>query len=240
MEAEIEIEEIPEDLVEKPEAIELDNETNETEIILARSSDESQESDQILAAFETKETERVLEATPTAEIAEVLEAEQLEAAEASEDFESDLLGRMANPIFTSEEETAATGQSFLTLASAEPTVVLPTPGTLPPIVVEELESEESAEVDPLRALAQPETTVMSPVSIAETVAETVPPTGAIAPAPPSAFLVQAPVQALETPQYTGEIVTFDFRDLDLQDFFRLIGNISGLNVWSWILRSTAR
>ena len=38
------------------------------------------------------------------------------------------------------------------------------------------------------------------------------------------------VEPSPTPQYTGEIATFDFRDLDLQDFFRLIGDISGLNV----------
>ena len=43
-------------------------------------------------------------------------------------------------------------------------------------------------------------------------------------------MAQAAARALETPQYTGEIVTFDFRNLDLQDFFRLIGDISGLNV----------
>ena len=226
VEAEIGTEEIPEDVVEKPEAIELDNETNETEIILARTSDEGEENDQILAAFETEETERVLEATPTAEIAQLLEAEQLEEPEVSEDFENDLPGRIANPIFTLEEETRAAEESFLALASTELTVVFPTARTLQPIVVEELESEASAEVDPLRALAQPETTVVSPVSNAETV----PPAGPIAAAPPSAFFAQAAVQALETPQYTGEIVTLDFRDLDLQDFFRLIGDISGLNV----------
>jgi type IV pilus assembly protein PilQ len=32
------------------------------------------------------------------------------------------------------------------------------------------------------------------------------------------------------PQYTGEIVSFDLKDVDIKDFFRLIANISGLNI----------
>ena len=43
-----------------------------------------------------------------------------------------------------------------------------------------------------------------------------------------------PGSTLTTPaqpaQYTGEIVSFDVRDLDLKDFFRLISETSGLNV----------
>src|SRR5205085_2245392 len=37
----------------------------------------------------------------------------------------------------------------------------------------------------------------------------------------------APAQAT---QYSGEIVSFDVRDLDLKDFFRLISETSGLNI----------
>ena len=44
----------------------------------------------------------------------------------------------------------------------------------------------------------------------------------------------APGSTLTAPpqpaQYTGEIVSFDVRDLDLKDFFRLISETSGLNV----------
>jgi type IV pilus assembly protein PilQ len=36
--------------------------------------------------------------------------------------------------------------------------------------------------------------------------------------------------APQSAQYTGEIVSFDVRDLDLRDFFRLISETSGLNV----------
>jgi type IV pilus assembly protein PilQ len=43
---------------------------------------------------------------------------------------------------------------------------------------------------------------------------------------PGGTLSTAPQSA----QYTGEIVSFDVRDLDLRDFFRLISETSGLNV----------
>ncbi len=43
------------------------------------------------------------------------------------------------------------------------------------------------------------------------------------------FLGQV-VTPIPTPQYTGEIITLDLKEVDLRDFFRLIGEISGLNV----------
>ncbi len=43
------------------------------------------------------------------------------------------------------------------------------------------------------------------------------------------FLGQV-VTPIPTPQYTGEIITLDLKAVDLRDFFRLIGEISGLNV----------
>lgn len=54
------------------------------------------------------------------------------------------------------------------------------------------------------------------------------PAGRVGPAAPGlSTQVVSPIQA---PEYTGEIYSFDFRDLDLQDFFRTIADISGLNV----------
>lgn len=47
---------------------------------------------------------------------------------------------------------------------------------------------------------------------------------------PEPLLSPQTVSPVPTPQYTGEIYSFDFRDLDLQDFFRTISDISGLNV----------
>jgi len=49
----------------------------------------------------------------------------------------------------------------------------------------------------------------------------------VGPQPTPGSSLTAPAQA---PQYTGEIVSFDVRDLDLKDFFRLISETSGLNV----------
>jgi type IV pilus assembly protein PilQ len=51
----------------------------------------------------------------------------------------------------------------------------------------------------------------------------------VAAAPPAG---QQPTQAepAPTPQYTGEIISLDLRDVDIKDFFRLIGEITGLNV----------
>jgi type IV pilus assembly protein PilQ len=43
---------------------------------------------------------------------------------------------------------------------------------------------------------------------------------------------QAPISTTPTatPQYTGEIISLDLKDVDVKDFFRLIGEISGLNI----------
>jgi type IV pilus assembly protein PilQ len=51
------------------------------------------------------------------------------------------------------------------------------------------------------------------------------------PAGPAAPLLSAQfVSPIPTPEYTGEIYSFDFRQLPLVDFFRTISEISGLNV----------
>jgi len=46
--------------------------------------------------------------------------------------------------------------------------------------------------------------------------------------PPAA--PQVPTQPTPIPQYQGELVSIDIKDYDLKDFFRLISDISGLNV----------
>src|SRR5579862_4772443 len=40
----------------------------------------------------------------------------------------------------------------------------------------------------------------------------------------------APAPSNQAPQYTGEIISLDLKDYDIKDFFRLISEISGLNV----------
>ena len=53
------------------------------------------------------------------------------------------------------------------------------------------------------------------------------PAPAVQAAPPP---VVAPAPANQAPQYTGEIISLDLKDYDIKDFFRLISEISGLNV----------
>ncbi|PYS54894.1 MAG: hypothetical protein DMG13_06650 [Acidobacteria bacterium] len=47
----------------------------------------------------------------------------------------------------------------------------------------------------------------------------------VPPVPP-----QVPTTPTPIPQYTGEIISLDLKDYDIKDFFRLISEISGLNV----------
>jgi type IV pilus assembly protein PilQ len=54
----------------------------------------------------------------------------------------------------------------------------------------------------------------------------------VVPQAPAQLPPPAPVPAppTATPQYTGEIISLDLKDYDIKDFFRLISEISGLNV----------
>jgi len=52
---------------------------------------------------------------------------------------------------------------------------------------------------------------------------------AIAP-PDSLLLAQATPQAQQQPVYTGEPISVNLKDVDLKDFFRLVHEISGLNI----------
>src|SRR5262249_19734369 len=50
------------------------------------------------------------------------------------------------------------------------------------------------------------------------------------PAPTGPGTLVAPVPPSQNPQYTGEIISLDLKDYDIKDLFRLISEISGLNV----------
>ena len=216
----------------------------------------SDEASLILASYEPErlaaipgtvsgvETADVIEADGLVYAAEVIDesVENVEIAESVEvDAEDEIAGPephivedhqdlsripVAAPILTSESETSPVGQDLL--ASISESAEFEIQAAAPSIVVEALDSREPVGGE-AGALAQPARAAVTPRSIAEMVAQTVPVAGIAAAPPPSAFMGQA-VEPLETPQYSGEIATFDFRDLDLQDFFRLIGDISGLNV----------
>lgn len=72
--------------------------------------------------------------------------------------------------------------------------------------------------------------VAAPPAVAQaTEAAAAPALPRVAAAPPAG---QQPAQAepAPAPQYTGEIISLDLREVDIKDFFRLIGEITGLNV----------
>ena len=116
---------------------------------------------------------------------------------------------IATPVLGPEVETSPSGQDQLASISAPAEFEIQDAARS--IIPLELGSQEPVGVDS-GALAQPATTVSPPPSIAELVAGTVPSPGAEAAPPPVTFMGQA-VEPLATPQYTGEIATFDFRDL---------------------------
>jgi len=61
-------------------------------------------------------------------------------------------------------------------------------------------------------------------------APTAAPMAASAPAPATPAMAQAPTGAAPAAKYSGEPISVNLKDVDLRDFFRLIHEISGLNV----------
>ncbi|MBM3804248.1 MAG: type IV pilus secretin PilQ, partial [Acidimicrobiia bacterium] len=86
---------------------------------------------------------------------------------------------------------------------------------------------------PAKVAAQGLPTSQPAVAVAAPVVTSPQPVAPIAIAP----LVQAPasqvitaVPAPQAPKYSGELISLELKDADLKDFFRLIGEISGLNI----------
>jgi type IV pilus assembly protein PilQ len=77
-------------------------------------------------------------------------------------------------------------------------------------------------------VAEPPAPVVTPSAVALAAVASVQPSQQINIAPPqSASPVTAPAQPQ---QYTGELTSWDLKDVDIKDFFRLLGDISGLNI----------
>jgi type IV pilus assembly protein PilQ len=110
-----------------------------------------------------------------------------------------------------------------TSSPAEPAVAEPAA----PIAAQPLVAEPAKEAPVLAA----ESVTPQPLTPATSLAAaltSVQPTQqiTIAPPPPS-----SPVTAPAQPQrYTGELTSWDLKDVDVKDFFRLLGDISGLNI----------
>ena len=116
------------------------------------------------------------------------------------------------------------------------------------------DSEQSTNAAPLNLTAgppvipvfEPSESVLSRLPQALTSLQQAAPvlTAALAPSQSAAALAGAQISAGQPPQsqqapisappqqqqYSGEIVSLDLKDVDIKDFFRLIGDISGLNI----------
>ena len=81
------------------------------------------------------------------------------------------------------------------------------------------------------AAPQQETLAAANTSASSPAAAAAPPASNPTPAPaPPAPAAQTPASAAPTSKYSGEPISVNLKDVDLRDFFRLIHEISGLNV----------
>jgi type IV pilus assembly protein PilQ len=133
----------------------------------------------------------------------------------------------AGPVVVPElnENAARSVSPALKLASILPQTTAPAqettelaPNTTVPVTINAVNEPPSAPVSaPLTAAAGS----AGPANTRQQTQITIVP-----PSPP-----QVPATApTPTPQYTGEIISLDLKDYDVKDFFRLISEISGLNV----------
>src|SRR3989441_4072097 len=123
-----------------------------------------------------------------------------------------------------------------------------TPAATPVATVASPPAELPAATPPAAPAATPVATVASPpaelpaatppaapAAPASSPSATVPESSVVRPATQVTVVPQPPSQLpsttpTPTPQYSGEIISLDLKDYDVKDFFRLISEISGLNV----------
>ncbi len=153
-------------------------------------------------------------------------------------IESDLSGHTAQaaegPQPEANEAVAADGVSPLVpeepvlVASSQPPTT-PTPGT-PPVVVTSPPVGASLEPAIAATAAAPATVQQAPAAImAQTTPRTAPAAAPVLMAQAGAPL-SAQLAGAQRPSYTGEPISVNLKDVDLDDFFRLIHEISGLNI----------
>ena len=133
----------------------------------------------------------------------------------------------------SESNEAAKPSEQSAAAPAE----IPTPATVLPVA---LTQPSSALATP--APAEPRQQAVTATNMAREAssaisaavngapAPTAAPMAASAPAPATPAMAQAPTGAAPAAKYSGEPISVNLKDVDLRDFFRLIHEISGLNV----------
>jgi type IV pilus assembly protein PilQ len=134
------------------------------------------------------------------------------------------LNQSAGPVFVPEPETTAIPDPNLppirlTAEMLKPESTLPIPE--PPAQVSAAPPPAAPDPAPAQPAQQPAPPATSAAQQQQqqTLVTIIPPT-----AP------QVPTTPTPIPQYTGEIISLDLRDVDIKDFFALISEISGLNV----------
>lgn len=140
---------------------------------------------------------------------------------------------------TASEATEATPHVATVVPPAEaPAVAQSAPDVEPKTGAGAVAFAKAAEPEPVReiaALVQPGAVATQPTP-AVPVAPAVPPAPSGAPAAASVPVQDAASQVIsaapvaQAPQYSGEPISLELKDADLKDFFRLIGEISGLNI----------
>ena len=105
----------------------------------------------------------------------------------------------------------------------------------PPAKPVRIEAEQSEPLAPLQVAAlvpQSPQPVITARPAAATLAQPVVPATPVVtlPAQVPASQVITAVPTAQAPKYSGELISLELKDADLKDFFRLIGEISGLNI----------
>ena len=167
--------------------------------------------DAMADAYENREAELAIETV--ASDVDASRPEAMAETTAVEVAELVVAAAITPPVETEEPELA--------IAAAVP----------PPVAESLVEAEVASSVAALAAEGFPVTEIVTPP---RPVLSEIPTLEAgsplsVAAAPPATFMGQA-VQAPATPQYTGEIITLELVNVDLQQFFLLIAELSGLNV----------
>ena len=156
------------------------------------------------------------EPSPVTEVARLQEASPESAEDSSATavkVETQLLP--TEPVAPVQPEHPATATVASSTAEPEPVkqaVAVPQDPVSPTSAVTSSPAELAAPVDPA-PLTAPPTPVVRSVPAHETTSQVI-----------------SAVPVVQAPKYTGELISLELKDADIKDFFRLIGEISGLNI----------
>ena len=182
----------------------------------------------------------VAELSPDEEL-EPEEELEMELAEVETELEAELKNDPSESVAQAvaqaiEEPLISPFQSedpVLVASNQPPAIPAPsTPRTTPPAAV--ISSPEAASLEPAAAALLPQTAEPAEPVVAQVAQAQVQPAAAASPVPVLMAQAGAPLSSQlgsgQAPVYTGEPISVNLKDVDLDDFFRLIHEISGLNI----------